>query len=108
MTKPVRLDATAEREAAEARAWYEEREPGQGERFARHLAAALERIEAAPEACSPVPGRFSAPVRSARVERSPFRVVFVELADRSRVDAIAHMSRRPGYWRRRLDPPTTE
>lgn len=103
MTKPVRLDSTAEQEAAGAYAWHEERETGQGERFLRHLATTLESVEEAPEACAPAPGLFQVPVRMARVKRFPFLVVFVELSDRFRVVAIAHLSRRPGYWASRLN-----
>lgn len=102
MTKPVRLDAVAEQEAENAYAWYEDRELGLGERFLAALAKTLERVEEAPEACAPVQGRFAAPVRVAHLERFPFRVVFVELSDRYRVVAVAHVSRRPRYWTSRL------
>jgi hypothetical protein len=102
VTKPVRLDAVAEQEAEDAYSWYESREQGLGERFLGALAKTLERVEEAPEACAPLRGRFAAPVRAAHVERFPFRVVFVELSDRYRVVAIAHVSRRPGYWTHRL------
>jgi plasmid stabilization system protein ParE len=105
MSKPVRLDAVAEREAEEAYTWYEGREPGVGERFLGQLARTLEKIEQAPVSCSPVPGRFGVPVRAARVSRFPFRVVFVELADRCRVVAVVHLSQRPGYWAARLEEP---
>lgn len=107
MKKPVRLDATAASEVGEARDWYEAHEAGVGARFLAALAATLERIEAAPEACSRVRGRFGATVRSARVKDFPFRVVFVELPDRWRVIAVAHASRQPGYWRERLQEPPT-
>ena len=102
MTKPVRLDALAEQEAETAYSWYEDRELGLGERFLQCLAKTLENVEEAPDACAAVPGQFAAPVRAARVKRFPYRVVFVELDDRYRVVAVAHMSRRPGYWTGRL------
>ena len=103
MIKPVRLDGIAEQEIEEAYSWYEDRESGQGERFLQRLAAALEAIEEAPEACTPVQGHFPAPVRAAGVRRFPYRVVFEELPDRYRVVAVAHFSRRPGYWVDRLE-----
>ena len=102
MTKPVRLDAVAEQEVEEAYTWYEDREPGLGERFLLHLAMTFESVEEAPEGCAPVPGQFAAPVQAARVKRFPYRVVFMELQDRFRVVALAHSSRRPGYWVERL------
>lgn len=105
MTKPVRLDAFAEREASDAFAWYEARQAGLGERFLERLARTLAQIEQAPDACSPVKGKFEAPVRSAPVERFPYRLVFVELPDRWREIAVAHTSREPDYWLGRLDTP---
>jgi toxin ParE1/3/4 len=100
--KPVRLDALAEKDVAEAFSWYETREAGLGDRFLADLARTLERIEQAPEACSPVEGRFAAMVRSAPVGRLPYRVVFIELADRSRAVAVAHTRRDPDHLRARL------
>ncbi len=105
MSKPVRLDDVAEREAEEAYTWYERRELGLGERFLAHLARTLEKIQEAPASCSPVPGRFAVSVRAARVGRFPFRLVFVELDDRCLVVAVVHLSQRPGYWAARLEGP---
>lgn len=100
--KPVRLDALAEQDVAEAFSWYETREAGLGDKFLADLARALERIELSPEACSPVQGRFAVMVRSAPVGRFPFRVVFLELADRSRAVAVAHTSGDPERLRARV------
>lgn len=36
------------------------------------------------------------------MERFPFTIVCTELADEILIIAIAHTSREPGYWRRRL------
>ncbi|MCA8920661.1 MAG: type II toxin-antitoxin system RelE/ParE family toxin [Planctomycetes bacterium] len=102
MTKPVKLDSTAEREAAEAYAWYEAREAGLGKRFFQHLARTLEQVGHFPEASQPMPGDHAASVRAARIKRFPYRVVFVDLPDHIRVVAVAHQSRLPGYWSQRL------
>jgi mRNA-degrading endonuclease RelE of RelBE toxin-antitoxin system len=42
-------------------------------------------------------------VRSWRLRRFPFRVYYVVDPDRIRALAVAHLRRRPGYWRARLD-----
>ena len=87
MTKPVKLDSTAEREAAEAYAYYEAREAGLGKRFFQHLARTLEQVGRFPEASQPMPGDHAASVRAARTRGSngsvPYRVVFVIPATRS-------------------------
>ena len=41
--------------------------------------------------------------RSIKVRRFPFRLVYQIQPDRIWIVAVAHLSRRPGYWRRRLD-----
>lgn len=41
-------------------------------------------------------------VRSARVKDFRYRIYFVERSDTIRIIAIAHTSRRPRYWRKRL------
>lgn len=102
MTKPVRLDAAAEREVEEAYVYYEQRVPGLGERFLDHLTQAFEFVQSAPEACVPVDGAFSPLLRSTRVRRFPFRVVFAELPDRYRVFAVSHDRQEPNYWRERV------
>jgi plasmid stabilization system protein ParE len=100
--RPVRLDASAERDVDEAYAWYEHELPGLGERFLAALARALELVEANPESCTPVRGRFEAPVRSQAVAKFPFRVVFLAFADRSRVVAVAHTRQAPERLRARI------
>jgi len=40
-------------------------------------------------------------IRSIKVRRFPYRVVYVVLADTIDVIAVAHAKRRPGDWRRR-------
>jgi toxin ParE1/3/4 len=47
---------------------------------------------------------YLAGTRRALLRRYPYLVVFRELPDCIQVFAIAHGSRRPGYWFRRLKP----
>jgi toxin ParE1/3/4 len=40
-------------------------------------------------------------IRSAKVERFPYRIVYVVIGYDIDVIAVAHAKRRPAYWRRR-------
>ena len=100
--KPGRLDKAAERELLEARRWHNDQRSGLGDDLLDSLAKTLARIERAPRAAALVRGDFAVPVRSATVARFPYRVVYLELPDRWRVVAFAHVRRRPGYWRGRV------
>ena len=39
-------------------------------------------------------------IRSAKVERFPYRIVYVVIGEDVDVIAVAHAKRRPAYWRR--------
>ena len=105
--KPIRLDDDAADELAAACAWYEERMTGLGESLAVAVDTRLVRIEQPPGRSPPAPGipaRLG--VRRALLLGFPFAVFFIELETEIRVVAIAHLRRRPGYWRKRLRKPT--
>ena len=61
--------------------------------------ATLERIEQSPERFSVL---FEPDIRSAKVKRFPYRVVYLIIDSDIDVIAVAHAKRRPAYWRRRL------
>lgn len=97
MALPVELLAEATAEAAEARAWYEARDPAVAADFIRELDAAIAAIADAPD-------RWPAHRRGTRrylLRRFPFSIVYTSDADRVRVIAVAHSRREPGYWDRR-------
>lgn len=100
--KPVVLDPEARDEIKQAELHYEQQRDGLGRRFHDALYATLARIEESPE-IAPLLGRSSSGhmVRAARVWRFPYRVIYAELPQQHRVMAVAHMKRRPGYWRDR-------
>ncbi len=100
--KPVRLDEVAEQEVSEARGWYESKRRGLGDEMLGCLAEALESIERHPEAAHRVEGYENANVRSAPMERFPYRIIYVLLRDRCRVVAFVHDHRGPDYLRLRL------
>lgn len=103
MSLPVDVHAEALDELDEAAAWYEARRAGLGFEFA----AEIERVIAS---ISTRPLSFAAwkpqdPVRRALASRFPYAVFFDIEPDRVVVMAIAHSSRRPGYWGGRVSPP---
>ncbi|MBX3228609.1 MAG: type II toxin-antitoxin system RelE/ParE family toxin [Labilithrix sp.] len=81
---------------------YQRQRAGRGLRFLAAIDVALVRIVAAPLS---FPLLRPPHVRSAKVERFPYRVVFLVTGEDVRVLAVAHGRRRPGYWRRRLQEP---
>jgi toxin ParE1/3/4 len=48
------------------------------------------------------PVLYDPDIRSAKVVRFPYRVVYVVVASDIDVVAVAHAKRRPGYWRDRV------
>ena len=100
--RTVRLHQVAAREAVEAAAWYELQRPGLGVEFAGAVQAALDLLEAEAYPLVPMPGM--AAQRGAMrliLKRFPFAIVVVDQGDEILVLAVAHHSRRPGYWRNR-------
>lgn len=99
----IRLHPAADAEV-EATAWrYEEREPGLGTEFLVELERVLDLTAQFPDMW-PVWPRLKAPavVRRALLSRFPFAVAYRSSDDEIVIYAVAHTSRRPGYWRGRL------
>ena len=95
----VVLHPAAEAELQSAVQYYEERQVGLGLEFAEEVYATLARIEEHPEAWS----RVSANTRRCLLHRFPFGVIYQVRLDGLHIIAIAHLHRRPGYWKERLD-----
>lgn len=99
----LRLHEAAVEEAIEAAAWYEKERAGLGQEFARALEAVMDLLEEGLVPGAKTPGTPGA--RGAKrliLRRFPYDVVVQELSDEILVVAVAHQSRRPGYWRNRL------
>jgi plasmid stabilization system protein ParE len=98
----VRILAAASEDAAEAAAWYERERPGLGQEFWQAVETCLDLIEDELVPLMVVPG--SAGARGAKrlvLRRFPYAIIVRERADEVIVIAVAHTSRRPGYWRDR-------
>jgi toxin ParE1/3/4 len=77
--------------------WYATRSESAALHFAAAVADAVQRV-------SREPGRFAlidGIHRQARVKRFPYRLIFLVDGNMIAVVAVAHHSRRPGYWRHR-------
>jgi len=90
--------AAATAELEQAVAWYEQREPGLGERLYVAFQEARLFIRRNPNAGSP----FDHGTRKWRVPGFPYKVIYCDLTEDILIVAIAHDSQRPGYWHRRL------
>ena len=105
MARTVRILGDAAEEAIEAAAWYERQRPGLGADFFVAFDDAVDLVQEQLVPLSRCPGR--AGVSGARrviLKRFPYDIVIVEHAAELIVIAVAHQSRRPGYWRERLSP----
>jgi len=87
---------------AEAARWYEMHRAGLGVDFLDAVDTAVAGIAERPRIGSKVPGISDLTIRRRPVRRFPYHVVYLELADRLQILAIAHDRRRPAYWAGRL------
>ncbi len=88
----------AEKDVAQAYAWYDEQEIGLGEEFLRCVDACIQVIQRNPEMYWVVHESY----RRAIVRRFPY-VIFYEHSDTTiTVYAVFHCSQEPKKWRKRL------
>lgn len=99
MTLPVRTSELASDEFAEAARWYEARRPGLGGEFFDAVAATLSLVETNPEIGTMIAG--DGLTRRALVARFPYQVVYRLRPTEIVVVAVAHLKRRPAYWKSR-------
>lgn len=88
----------AEEEFIEAAAYYERSVPGLGERFAREVQHTIEQVLKYPEIGFPI----DPTLRRIILNRFPYYLIYSFTQDMLRIVAVAHMRRRPGYWRFRV------
>ena len=97
MTEVIFLDP-ALAEMREAARWYDKKETGVGPEFLREVDHAIDQFLFDP-AARPTAGRD---VHRQPVDRFPFDVLYRICPDQIGVVAVAHHSRKPGYWQQRL------
>ena len=95
----VRIAGPASEEFTEAVRWYESRRPGLGAELYDAVKATIESIERQPEIGATA--YEDAKSRRVLVTHFPYQVVY-RLEDAEIVIlAIAHLKRRPGFWKHR-------
>ena len=95
----LRPDATFDIRAATL--WYDDQEPGLGDRFTSQIGAAFGRI-------AELPTRFPIiddPIRRALLREFPYAVGFVVEPSRIVIIGVFHQHRDPTVWRERFDTP---
>lgn len=77
---------------------YNQEQPGLGARFAAAVEEAAARALAFPRSGSPA----AANTRRVFLRGFPFSIVYRDVAEGIVIFAVAHQSRRPGYWESRV------
>jgi plasmid stabilization system protein ParE len=96
--RDVHFNRLAIKDYREARDWYAERSEEVAARFVDAVDAVVQRILRVPESWPIVSGKY----RRVQLDKFPHSLIYYERAkDDLRIVAVAHPSRRPGYWRRR-------
>jgi Plasmid stabilisation system protein. len=98
--KPFLISGPASEELTEAVRWYEQRRPGWGGKLFDAVTGAIEQIRVHPEIGALRTGRLAS--REWRVLGFPYKVAYRIREHDIYVVAIAHTSRRAGYWKDRL------
>ena len=101
MIIPVRPSSFAQDEIDQCLRWYEAQSPGTGDRLWEAIQAALVRISEYPEIGEIVP-RTRHLVHRLPIHDFPFLLIYRRRDDYVEIVALAHTSRKPGYWRSRL------
>jgi toxin ParE1/3/4 len=100
--KRVRPHHEAEAELTDAIAWYEREREGLGREFWDEVQRTIALIsENATIGGLVARARVSLPTRRLPLRRFPYFVIYRERPHDIQLVAIAHMNRRPGYWRAR-------
>ncbi len=97
MTDRIFFDPAAQREFDEAADFYDLESPGLGERFIDAVYGELEGLLEYPESFPVLLGE----TRKLVLDRFPYSVMYWTDGKVIAVSAIAHHSRRPGYWQNR-------
>jgi plasmid stabilization system protein ParE len=94
----LEIHPTAVREIRKARRWYQHRSKAVADRFVRELDLAVTNILAHPESFPD----YLLGTKAYLFRRFPYVIIYSFDNVRIKIFAVAHGSRRPGYWKRRL------
>lgn len=103
--KSVKIGREAAQEFQEAAAWYEHEQKGLGERFIEAFEHALQLLREENPPLTSVEGEAGEKgARKLILHKFPFSIIVYETTNSMVVVALAHQSRRPGYWNSRKAP----
>ena len=102
MTARILLHPAALEEYGEAIVYYEAARPGLGDEFRLEVEAYVERAAAGELPGTPIRSRRGHRLRRLLLRRFPYALIFELLPAECVVWAVAHTSRRPGFWRGRI------
>lgn len=94
----IELDPEAEAELEAAVDWHLSHSRDIAERFADEYERVIEAIHRFPEIGRPIDGGL----RRLNIGRTDYTIIYRLRDDVATILAVAHASRRPGYWRERL------
>lgn len=94
----VLFEPEAAEELAEATAYLAERSARAAEGFLADVALAQALLLRFPHAGPPLRGN----VRRILLRRYSYQLIYRVVGEEIRIYAVAHLKRKPGYWRRRL------
>ena len=102
-TPVIRIGREAEEEFRAAITWYESQVENLEDEFWLAVRDTLEKLHDDPIPALPIPA-IDPELRLRRllVERFPYQIVFTHYEKQTRVIAIAHLKREPGYWKDRI------
>lgn len=98
MSKPLDFERLAIQEARQAFRWYARRSVRAAIEFREALRKAYDEIETRPQSWP----EYLFGTRVIRAGKFPYLVVYRERPVDCVIVAVAHASRRPGYWKKRL------
>jgi hypothetical protein len=96
----IRYHLEATQELADALDWYAQRDPRVAERFGKVYLRKLNDAAKSPRRWA----KHRDGTRHILLPKFPYKRIVRELGAVLDLIAIAHVSRRPGYWRHRLKP----
>ncbi len=103
--RPVRILQEDAEEAVAAAEWYEREHPGLGTEFSDPIEAAIDLLEEDILPLSTLPGKSGGKVAKRLIlKRFPYDLVVFERTNKTIFIAVAHHSRKPEYWRKRIRP----
>ena len=102
MTRRIKNHEFASAEFEAAVRWYEQRRRGLGGEFFDAVSDTVALIAEQPELGALIGGTGS--TRRVLVHRFPYLVVYHVAPTRITIAAIAHLKRKPNYWKSRLQP----